>query len=44
MCQNGIFDFMDFTVETCMDYEDGWLPTLDTSLKVNEYNVVEYKF
>ena len=27
-----------------MDYEDGWLPTLDTSLRVNEYNVVEYKF
>ena len=39
---NGIYDFLEFTVETGNDYTDNWLPTLDTSLRVNERNIIEY--
>ena len=35
---------MNFTFETGEDYTDKWLPTLDTSLRVGEDNVVEYKY
>merc|ERR1712020_661546 len=42
---NGIKNFLKFTMETGEDEGfDGWLPTLDTSLRVNEANKVEYKF
>ena len=41
---NGMFGFLKFTVETGCDFVDGWLPTLDCSLRVNEMNVVDYKF
>ena len=40
----GIIDCLEFTVESGADYEDGWLPTLDTSLVVNERNSVDYKY
>ena len=36
-------DFLKFTVETGEDF-DGWLPTLDTSLKVGDNNVIKFKF
>ena len=39
---NGIYDFLEFTVETGNDYADNWLPTLDTSLRVNKKNIIEY--
>ena len=37
---NGIFGFLDFTVESGDDYEDKWLPTLDTSLRVSELTLL----
>ena len=40
----GILSYLSFTFESCQDYEDGWLPTLDTSLRVNMNNQVEYKY
>ena len=40
----GILGYLDFTFETTEDYEDKWLPTLDTSLRVGSSNIVEYKF
>ena len=36
-------EFLKFTVETGEDF-DGWLPTLDTSLKVGDNNVIQFKF
>ena len=41
---NGIMQFLEFTTETGDDYADGWLPTLDTSLRVNGRNIVEYRY
>ena len=35
---------MNFPFETGEDYTDKWLPTLDTSLRVGEDNVAEYKY
>ena len=40
----GVEDFLDFTIETVDDFEDKWLPTLDTSLQVDRKNKVQYKF
>ena len=40
----GILSYLSFTFESCQDYEDGWLPTLDTILRVNMNNQVEYKY
>ena len=41
----GIENFLEFTYETCEDKEfKGWLPTLDTCLRINENNVAEYKY
>ena len=37
-------DYLHFTVESGADYEDGWLPTLDTSLEVSRNNVVNYRY
>ena len=37
-------DFLNFTMETCEDFPSGWLPTLDTDLKVNENNIIQYNF
>ena len=30
--------------ESGLDFEDGWIPTLDASLKVGEDNVVKYRY
>ena len=40
----GLMGFLKFTMETGEEFQDGWLPTLDTSLRVNERNLVLYKF
>ena len=40
----GIADYLEFTFESGEDYPDKWLPTLDTSLRVNPSNIVEYKY
>ena len=39
-----ILSFLDFTTESGEDYEDGWLPTLDSSLKVDKDNSVLFRF
>ena len=39
-----VIEYLDFTFESGADYPDGWLPTLDTSLRVNGANIVEYKY
>ena len=39
----GVEKFLDFTFETCEDF-NGWLPTLDTCLRVEGNNVVNYKY
>ena len=41
---NMVFGFLNFTVETEMDFEDNRLPTLDFKLWVGEDNVVHYTF
>ena len=41
---NGVEEDLQFTIELSEDYEDMWLPTLDTSLKVDGSNQVLYKF
>ena len=38
-------DYLSFTTETGEEYEDGWLPTLDVSLKVDHLkNRIMFKF
>ena len=39
----GVADFLQFTYETEADF-DGWLPTLDTNLRVGEQNIISYKY
>ena len=39
-----IESYLEFTTETGDDFEGGWLPTLDFSLRVNNDNQVDYKF
>ena len=39
-----VASYLNFTYETGMDFEDGWLPTLDTNLKVDSNNQVLYKY
>ena len=39
----GVETYLQFTVETSEDF-DGWLPTLDTNLRVEDDNQVSYKF
>ena len=38
------FAFLEFTTESGKDFEDGWLATLDTSLKVNKNNKVLFRY
>ena len=40
----GVTDYLKFTYETGEDYDGGWLPTLDTSLKVSPHNQTKYKY
>ena len=37
-------EYLEFTYESGEDCTDGWLQTLDTSLKVNEKNKVDYRY
>ena len=37
-------DFLNFTVKTSDDFPTGWLPTLDTELRVTTNNIVDYNF
>ena len=41
---NKIEDFLKFTMEVGEDFQDQWLPTLDTKLLVNGSNQVLYSF
>ena len=40
----GVELYLSFTVESGEDFEGGWLPTLDTELKVDKANQVQFKF
>ena len=40
----GIENYLQFTVESGEEFSDGWLPTLDTTLKVGESNTIMYKY
>ena len=40
----GLVGFLEFTMETGEQFEDGWLPTLDTSLKMSRDNQVHFRF
>ena len=40
----GVEEYLEFTMESGEDFEGGWLPTLDTSLKVGEDNRVMVRF
>ena len=40
----GIEEYLQFTAESGMEFHEGWLPTLDTSLKVSRTNKVKYRF
>ena len=40
----GVEDFLSFTMEIGEDFEDSWLPTLDTKLKANGSNQVLFTF
>ena len=41
---SGLESFLEFTVESGEEFDNGWLPTLDTSLKVGERNQILYRF
>ena len=41
---SGLEEYLDFTLETEDEFEDKWLPTLDTKLKVSEKNIILYQF
>ena len=40
----GIEGFLNFTMKTGIHFPDGWLPTLDTSLNMDDRNIFIYKF
>ena len=40
----GLTDCLTFTVETEEDFPNGWLPTLDLELKVDDKNQIQYSF
>ena len=40
----GLTKCLAFTAETCEDFADGWLPTLDFKIRVNSDNIIEYSF
>ena len=40
----GVEKYLSFTVESGEDFEGGWLPTLDTNLKVGSDNQIQFKF
>ena len=40
----GIEKYLEFTVETGEEFQGGWLPTLDTSIRVGQDNQIMFKF
>ena len=40
----GVASYLSFTYESGEDYPDGWLPSLDTSIKVNPCNQILYRY
>ena len=40
----GLEEYLTFTMETEEDFQNTWLPTLDTELKVDHKNIVMYRF
>ena len=36
--------FLEFTVESGEKFGDGWLPTLETALRMCDENTIEYRF
>ena len=40
----GVEEYLVFTTETSEDFKDGWLPTLDTSVKVDNNNQVLFTY
>ena len=40
----GLEEYLEFTMETEEDFEDKWLPTLDTKLCVSKDNIIMYQF
>ena len=42
--QNMVEDYLKFTAEVPGEFEGGWLPTLDTSLKITEDNCTLFKY
>ena len=40
----GIEQFLEFTMETALDFDGIWLPSLDTNLRVDEMNCIQYKY
>ena len=40
----GVESYLEFTVESGEEFEGGWLPTLDTNLRVGGDNLVQFKF
>ena len=40
----GVMDYLEYTYERGDDFEDGWLPTLDVSLKVDQGNQIQFKY
>ena len=41
---NGIWTFLEFTVEGEQDFSDSWLPTLDFKTQVAHYGTIKYLF
>ena len=40
----GLEGYLTFTMETEEDFQNNWLPTLDTELKVDSSNIIMYRF
>ena len=40
----GVEEYLAFTMESGEDFEGGWLPTLDTALRVGEDNLIQFRF
>ena len=40
----GLEEYLTFTMETEEDFQNTWLPTMDTELKVDSNNIIMYRF
>ena len=41
---NSVEEYLQFTTEIGEEFQDGWLPTLDTSFKVGEQNQILFRY